>query len=221
MVRTPSPGVARKVFLVVALLTGLVALVASGSRGPTASLVICLAMLGFFERRRIKALPLVVALTVVVAAATFFLGEIRSSFWFERLSGAAFTDDTRSQLMADAWELFGQSPILGAGIDPLESYPHNLVIEAFMAGGLVTGLAFSVLIIFAGFACMRVWRDCARLSWIPMLFIQYFVGAMLSGSLYYSYAFWVLMTAVMSVAQYIDKAPPLFRMAAAGAVEET
>jgi O-antigen ligase len=220
LVREPPQGVAQKILLVVALLTGLVAMVASGSRGPTVSLVICLAMLGFFERRRMKALPLLAALTIIVVAAIFFRGEIRSSFWFERLSGASFTDETRRQLMADAWELFGQSPIVGAGIDPLVSYPHNLVIEAFMAGGLVTGLAFCALILSAGFDCIRVWRDYARLSWIPMLFIQYLVGAMLSGSLYYSAAFWVLMAAVVSVSQHIDESPPLFRVAAAGAVEK-
>ena len=199
MVRMVEPGNLERAFFLACLIVGLVVLVASGSRGPTLSLVVCIALLVVMERRRLRAAPTIALAVLLGIPAYLVLAEIQASFWFDRLSQSALQDDTRVQLMQTAWDSFLESPVLGAGIDPHFSYPHNLVIEAFMAGGLLTGLTFVGILGYAAAVAIRAWSSVRNESWVLLLYFQYAVGAMVSGSLYTSTTLWVLMVAVVSL----------------------
>jgi len=192
-------GYLRRLFLVVGLFLAAGSLVASGSRGPVVSLAVGLAALMYFERRRLARGSMFVLSLLGILGVVLLYSQVESLLLFERLAGGAFHDETREQLMAKAWELFQDSPVVGAGIDPMFAYPHNLVIEAFMSGGIVTGLTFAYLVLYALHRSLTNWRSNRAQSWVTLLYLQYLSAAMVSGSLYSSSVLWILSVAVVSL----------------------
>jgi O-antigen ligase len=192
-------GAWRRAYLGLGMVLGIVALAASGSRGPAVSLALGLAVTLFMERKSIGALPLAALFIGGGIGIAFLARELDTLLLFTRLAESAFSDSTREQLFAMALRLFSDNPFFGAGIDPMTSYPHNLLIEAFMAGGLVPGLAFLFIVVYTAQISVRRWHAAGQGSWVFLLYLQYLSAAMVTGSLYGSYAFWVLAVAVVSL----------------------
>jgi hypothetical protein len=107
-------------------------------------------------------------------------------------------DAERSLLLSQAIHLIAANPLAGAGTEPLETYPHNILLESFLVVGIVSGLCFVFLLVKASIDALVILRVDRDRFWISLLFIQYSAGAMVSGSLYFSNIFWVLMAAVVS-----------------------
>lgn len=113
-------------------------------------------------------------------------------------------DDTeRTKLLTDSWKAFVKHPLLGAGIEPLGQYPHNLIVESFLAIGIVGGMVFVSLVLISTIAAWIVLRTDRTHFWIGLLFVQHMIWAMLSGSLYGSAATWCLMAAVVARASQL------------------
>lgn len=85
-----------------------------------------------------------------------------------------------------------RNPLLGSAYTELQTgqYPHNLLLESFMALGVVGGVLLLFICLRAGF------RAAVRLRLgellLPLLFVQYFVGAQFSSSLWGAEAFWAI-----------------------------
>jgi O-antigen ligase len=96
----------------------------------------------------------------------------------------------RLALQGSAVSAFLASPLLGSAfVEPLEfTYPHNLFIETALALGVV-GLALLTPLLVR---CVRGALGLARRGrlFLPMLFMQYFVGSQLSGAIWGNAAFW-------------------------------
>jgi hypothetical protein len=110
---------------------------------------------------------------------------------------------TRFELFDGAISQFEESPLLGSSFVEYASkfYPHNIIIEAMMTNG-VLGLAALVSLLFGClyFVGRMLWfypND----RWIALLFIQYIVESMFSGSLYFDASTWAVMLLVLSCAQ--------------------
>jgi O-antigen ligase len=202
----PAQTRARKRILlpVLLILIGLASLAASGSRGPVLALLFALlAAFAVLGRRSLRLLLALIAIALLVGLLASKGGldlELESLFLFERLSGAAFVDEERAQLLAEGWQAFQTHPLTGAGTEPLATYPHNIVLESFMAVGIVGGIAFSTVFVLALIHAVKLVRAHPRLSWLSLLLLQYAVGAMFSGSLSQSTALWLLMTLVVGAA---------------------
>lgn len=191
----------------VGVLVGAALVVGSGSRGPLLALVgaVGIAVLAQGYRRY----GIVgVLLAAGVAVATVALGVLALPTELamqlpivERLANFSADESgaTRMQLMLGALEQFEQSPLLGSAFVEmtLRFYPHNVLIESLMAAGL-PGLFLLVAVL------VLAWLTCGvllgtRFRWIGLLFVQYFIGAMVSGSLYFDSQFWALTLAMASV----------------------
>jgi O-Antigen ligase len=97
---------------------------------------------------------------------------------------------TRLLLQGNAIAQFLDHPVFGSAFVELQllMYPHNLMIEAAMALGVV-GLAVLLPLLYkSGAAAVRSAR--AGQVIVPLLFVQYFVGAQLSGAIYGNTALW-------------------------------
>lgn len=202
---------AAQAWWLMSLVLGVVAIGASGSRGPALALAAALlVMLPALGRRLVRPLS---ALLLLAAAlpAYHFSSDIETLFLFERLSESAFADSEREHLLAGAWRALQDHPLLGAGVEPLETHPHNLLLEAFMAGGVVTGLAFTLLFGLAVVQALRLARLAPAYAWLAALLAQYAAGAMFSGNLSESSTLWLLMALVIGVA---DAAAPRRAVAA-------
>jgi O-Antigen ligase len=196
-----SAGVAGFLEFAVSMAIAAASIVASGSRGPVLALVIVLVIyLAVLARHALSRWLMLVALVPIMAAIEYY-EELQSLFIFERLSGGAFRDQQRSVLITEAINEIQKNPILGAGIEPLATYPHNLFIESFLFFGFFSGLLFFLLVLWA-LACARSIsvRNPSRF-WVALLFAQSLIGALFSGALYFSSTLWMTMALTVSLAR--------------------
>lgn len=185
---------------------GLYLVIASASRGPLLSLLGVLLLWACSSRGQQKGR--VVALVIcLVAAAAIAIIHLTANGTFDTLervkqaiNGNGVTVIDRIQLLRAAVEQFQSSPLIGNSlVDKLDgAYPHNLVVESFMATGVLGGGVFLGLILFSLSYAWKLVRWHANEAWVGLLFTQYLVAAQSSGGLYSSTLFWAFMTAVLS-----------------------
>lgn len=214
----PTDGTSprRRLLPATAIALGLIAIAASGSRGPALALALCL--LAAFAVLGTGMLRAAVATLLAGLAIGVFVGErglgldAESLFLIERLSESAFSDSERERLLAAGWQAFLAWPLTGAGTEPLETYPHNLVLESFVALGIVGGGAFCTLLAIALARAFKLAHVRPHHFWVSLLLLQYTVGAMFSGNLSQSSVLWVLLALVVSVANPTSPARSADRM---------
>lgn len=110
---------------------------------------------------------------------------------------------TRIDLINGALSQFESSPIVGSSFVEYTSkfYPHNIIIEVMMTNGIV-GLAALIVTLFGCFYFVGRMLLCYPSErWIALLFIQYFVVSMFSGSLYFEAVIWATMLLVLNCSQ--------------------
>ena len=105
----------------------------------------------------------------------------------------------RQNLARDAWHEYLQHPVLGSSIVERRSlaYPHNCVVEAFMATGTFGGAIFVLMLLMAIYRAILLTRVDVAMSWISLCFFQQLIGAMFSGGLYGNAALWGMMAIVL------------------------
>jgi hypothetical protein len=183
-------------------IAGVLLTLASASKGPILELTVTLTLIfvlrgkwhntaGQIMRRVVFA---VIALAAL-GAATFALSEFTSFGAVTRLSAMVSDPSTaiRQQIMRDALVEFDESPVFGsATVEYIEhTYPHNIVIESLMVGGIAGLTALLVFLICAVDASVRIYWQLPQCRWLALLFVQYLINSMLSGSLYSETLFWV------------------------------
>jgi len=107
----------------------------------------------------------------------------------------------RLAMVVGAWQQFTESPLLGSAMVERRfmENPHNVVVESLMALGIL-GLALLLAVLWAsGTAALRLLRSAPRHAWVGLIYVQYVINAMLSGSLFTDSAFWFFGLAVLAV----------------------
>jgi O-antigen ligase len=208
---TSNHNVSARIVIVsfITILIGLVTVVLAASRGPLLALVVAelVLVLSVFMRRQKTRLNILAALlifTVTVMAAVYYLfisdSEIAAHFSYR----GEDTVSMRFEMFSAAWKNFTEAPLFGSALELMEYgvYPHNVVIESFMATGILGGTAFSILLLSSFLYALRLVNSYDSYSWVGLLFIQYVIGSLVSGSLYSSTTMWALMGAVIGVSGF-------------------
>ena len=142
------------------------------------------------------------AILAFVAGATILLREMTPIDVIGRFTGALFDLSTtlRTRMMAGALSQFAENPWLGSSFVELSErfYPHNIIVEVLMATGVLGFCALFLLLICSAFSCYLVLTRLPDCRWLGLLYIQYLVDCMVSGSLYFSSQFWVVLLAVLA-----------------------
>lgn len=185
-----------KLYLIAAMTLGLAALVTGGSRGPVLALIVACGMIALAQR--LILMPTLAITGIAALIALFGFVSETPLLVVERLTTSAFEDSSRENLLALAWQAFLLDPLIGAGIDPIESYPHNLVVEAFLVNGVVSGVLFSGLLISSLWIAFATAAASRERAWLPALYAQYATSILFSGNIYGSNIFWCLMAAVVA-----------------------
>lgn len=191
--------------LAAGMATALVCLMLAASRGPVLALMVALISFSVLRGRwgRIFAAGLAVLIVGPMILASQGVEII------DRFTNIDSDLSARERLLiqANAFEQALTNPIWGSAYTELVSgqYPHNLILEAFMALGLVGGGLFLFICGRAGLNAALRLRGGEVL--IPVLFVQYFVGAQFSSSLWGAEAFWTL--AVLLTATWGSARRPL------------
>jgi O-antigen ligase len=107
----------------------------------------------------------------------------------------------RQQSFAGAWEQFARSPIVGDALEEETTrfYPHNVVLESFMATGIAGGLSFIALLSFALWAAYRLIKWHSEHAWVGVIFLQYLIGAQFSGAIYAATTMWTFIGATLAL----------------------
>lgn len=179
-------------------MVAIVAIVASGSRGPIVAFIISTVVYSLMLPRHFFSRKTIFAIVCLILFGIYNSEKLLSTFFISRIFDHLFEDNARMALLNSAFEIIKNNLFLGGGIDPLETYPHNLIVESFIVYGLWTGFLFCYLVFFS-LNRVRIFAiNNSKQFWVAILFIQYFVAAMFSGAIYLSSIFWVLMALTVS-----------------------
>jgi O-antigen ligase len=184
----------------VALALGGWALITSASRGPLLALLVVgiFALVARARSVRARVLTAVGSVAVLATVAVVVMPMIADfssdSVLASRIEG--FEEDTstleRLYLLQASWDIFLSNPVLGGAIaEPvLHNYPHNILLEGLMVGGLGLGvllLAITIYCLRRAFDLLAAGDDRGFIGAIAVFTV---VMAMISGSLYTGPEFW-------------------------------
>lgn len=193
-------------------------LIAAASRGPIFATLICvvIAILVYANKRPIY--------TMCFSIVSFFFAfdvvipfiASRGLINLRRLqSFNKDYDGSRADLINKSAELFFSSDynfFLGYGVElPNYGYPHNIIVESFVSTGFFGGCLFLLICIVTFFRSLRLLLYFKQWGWLGLLFIFYFVLALISGSIYGSYFFWYLLFAVNALCKKLSVGSALSR----------
>jgi hypothetical protein len=199
--------------LLVAVAVALFIVGAAASRGPILALAI-IGLLALGNWMRGKSLPKIAwatalaALALALALGGLTLIEERLGFrGATRLSsvqslGSEQSGEVHLSLAADAWSEFLDHPLLGVGVDEQRSrdYPHNVLLESFMATGFVGGIAFCGVLLASMMAVVSLLSDRGG-QWLALVYLLVVLAALAAGALYLSGSMWCFGAAVIAVSR--------------------
>jgi len=190
----------------------LVPLALSASRGPVVALFVCIAaMLGAQVRLRypLRVGVVVLLLAGLAPAAVSFVRFSGSNIEarFQRIATWELAEsNARMEYWSAAWSQFLRQPLFGSGLEEKTTlmYPHNIVVESFMATGVIGGGAFTLMLIALVVQSLLLLRDrwvFSNAGWIPLLFLHYATMGMFSGAIYTNVMFWVFTVATLRLGE--------------------
>lgn len=174
------------------ILLSLTVLILSNSRGPWISLIVTITVLLGINKSKLfaignKYLSHIIFLTLFTISVILIWSRT-----LERVDYTINMGDQRLYLWKDSILQFLQHPISGNHIELLnyKTYSHNLFVEALMVTGVV-GFSCLVFFIIKTFqSLVAILQSSAHHQIIGLLYVQYFIGAMFSGSIITNYILW-------------------------------
>lgn len=174
---------------------GLAVMILAASRGALIAFAACSLILSIRQR-----LWKHLAVAVVLALASLALIDIQALLESTRIAGTGQDDSSLERkyvlalalkLIVENWE-FGSSYTLPGDL----GYPHNIIIESWMAMGLL-GFLLMLYITSRGVIAAIVKAETDK-PMIPMLYLQFLVGAQFSGSFYGWSGMWMGLAILLS-----------------------
>jgi hypothetical protein len=203
------------------IVVSVLVVVASASRGPILAALVVALVYSFARRRKGRVAPGMLLLRLGLLAAgvagvAWLVGYLEEGGYISLIG--RFTDtledvaaQERIAMVYGAWTQFTEHPVLGSHFVELRfyTYPHNIFVESLMATGIVGAGLLLANVAAAILAALRVISESPSLAWIGLIYLQYVVNGMVSGSLYFDTTFWAYGFASMVVAQRLGRpAPP-------------
>ena len=177
------------------------------SRGPIICVTFYFLLKVLFSSNmspRKKAGLIVIALTLVsivyfsIDRITIFLAELFSRYGgISRTlkllsSGTIGYDANRNSIFDHYWDLINEAPIVGHGLAgswDVSSYPHNIVIELFLAFGIPIGVVLISLLLFVTIKGISQ-RNLERMR-LSQIFVAQLISLLWSGSFIMTPTFFV------------------------------
>ena len=199
---------------------GILLAIGSGSKGPMLSLVAVFVLWQAGRALRssgsaavfktaLRLLSILIVVVMLAIALESITGLQTLGRFANLLSDTSTTD--RQLIMSRALHEFELSPWFGYSFVEVRArfYPHNVAVETLMATGLVGGALLAALLALTIDAAVRLMRT--RFDWVVLLYGQYLVAAMASGSAYFDPQFWAITMALIATDRAINGFVPLFQ----------
>lgn len=158
------------------------------SRGSLMALFIPILFIFLFNSNN-KSKVQYLILSIVGMLLVFYLSDYLNSNIIDRFQKVGIQDtgtlDSREMRWHQAILQFEASPIFGDGLvlNGFNNYPHNIILETFMATGLLGGIPFLVLLYIALRKTILIVKNHPELYWLAVLFLQALIQNMFSGSI--------------------------------------
>jgi O-antigen ligase len=188
---------------------GMLSVAKAGSRSP---IVVLILVTIFFLIARFGGLKGILIFSIVVGLIFLNLDslthllESTGSTLTVRLTSMVENDAVsgRNEIYANTFNIIKQSPLWGAYYivpygDGAGSYPHNFILEVFMATGLIGGIPFLILVGATLIKGYKIIQSKHPASWIILLYLQVIGYGMFSMGLYSSQDCWMLMFYTLSI----------------------
>lgn len=188
---------------------GLSILLIAASRGAIIAFVSVLLLVvivplvnrrGNLSRSHVKAAFLLVLVLSTVAVP--LIDYVESNYQFSVASGLRVLGSSadqsgmiRMQSFTGAWNQFLDSPLLGDALEvrSIRFYPHNNILEAFMATGILGGAILLGLYLATFINCIRLIASRRSYAWIGAVTLQYLLISLSSGAIWGSSALFCFM----------------------------
>ena len=184
----------------VGFIIGFITIYISASRSPFLALLICMLLFIIVRYGGVKSVLLITVFGLALYLSFFqimgIIGEYFQSSFLIRLELALEEGNSgRENFLQQGLDEFIDNPFFGNSFliqngDHAGSYPHNLVIEAFMATGFFGGIIFFIWVLKNILVSKIVIAKRLEFDWVALIFYQFLIFAMFSGSLYSSNLFW-------------------------------
>lgn len=188
-----------------------VVVVATVSRGPIAAALVVALLLAVRPRPSNRAglggvlarLGLIGIVLAILAAGVYYLEEAGIIDVVARLSDTLqdVASQDRALMLVGAWQQFTENPLLGSGFVERRfmENPHNIIAESMMATGII-GLGLLLASISASVvAAFRILFGPGGQAWVGLIYVQYLIHCLLSGSLLTDGPFWFFGLAVLAL----------------------
>jgi O-antigen ligase len=188
---------------------GAFALLSAASRGALVSgvlLVILIIFYAFFRGSKMLTISICLGAVLMFGFAVESLREKGVNLDPLLMMSEGYTANnqstfTRELLYRDAWQQYLNNPIVGNSFVEENSllYPHNIIIESYMATGTFGGAAFTLLILISLWRSILLLIRAPEMAWVPICYLQYLLGAMFSGGIYANVLLWGMLGIILGV----------------------
>jgi len=189
-------------YLIIGSILGFLCVAISGSRGPLIAVVIPLLVYGYYYYdNNVKRTTLILLLGVVGLLSIIALDAI-GSMAFQRLTGTIDRIEGGREMrfirFALIFKLISNNLVLGYGVElPGGSHPHNLILESFLALGVVGGVMFMYLYFTGVIISIKMIKFKIH-TWLGMLFLTISIWALFSSTIYYLIPFWIILILIIN-----------------------
>lgn len=201
-----------ELILIPLIVLGGVSMALAGSRGPFMALVICIS---FWFAATHKLRTSIVIIAAIIIASTLFkdllyllndILEDNGITSFNRILDSVFADDGlknhtsgRDELYEIGIERFLENPLFGCSLFiPGRIYVHNIIIEQFMALGILGGTIFLLINAISFYRTFRIFCKDKAYTSICLLFTQFFVFGCLSCTIISLPIYWLMLFLINS-----------------------
>ena len=202
-----------KFVLISSIIFGLISMGLANSRSPFVALFVLL-LVNSLVRINIKNTLWIMLLFVLIIAnlesIDFFFKEYFGSTFVERiqslfeLGSVMDSSSGRDALYSDGIRMFVENPLWGKSIVLTEGefkgeYVHNVFLEVFMGTGMIGGVLFSTIILWALILSIKMIKNKNTYVFLGYIFIQNLILLQFSRSLMLLPVFWASLGCLFSM----------------------
>lgn len=213
LLQPQSKGFKYKIGLFVPILLSFLGLFLGASRGSILAFVLSIIFIGLIKKMYNKIL-LFAAILFFIFPLIYSLSSLFGSNLFDRVLGTVeqtqsgeYLEEDRPYLWLNAIRNFLNNPIIGDLIENrgIGHHPHNVIIEAFMAMGILGGTVFLGLILLIFKYCFYIGKASDKFDWVIIFFFVAFSQNMVSGGIWGAIWLWTSSGSIIGIYHYLRR----------------
>ena len=177
------------------------------SRGSILAYILVIVILSLAKGYKARLLVFTGILALILPVVVSLSNDFGSSL-FDRVlhtvdetKTGKYLENDRPYLWKNAIENFSNSPILGDLIENrgIGHHPHNIIIEAFMAMGVLGGIPFVILLGLVFKYLFYIAKRTNTFDWLLIFFLLSFSQNMVSGSIWSAVWLWTASGSIIGI----------------------